>query len=268
MIKLIAIDLDGTLINDEKKLSPENLKALHYAHDKGIKIVLCTGRPYLATDYLITEIGLKSDDDYMIIFNGAQVRRTSDAKVIVENTLTHEDMKKWYQETQALNLPLNVVDQEWVYEPEAYPIGYESTYTSLTQAPSRVQAFDLFKNEHQFFKFVINVNEEHLRKQIPKINSALLENYSVSLSHPFQLEVMKKGVNKGNTLRQLGEKIGIELEEMMTFGDQLNDESMIEMAGLGIAVDNAVPEIKALADFVTASNNDDGVAKAIYHFIK
>lgn len=268
MIKLIAIDLDGTLINDNKELSEENLKALHYAHEKGIKIVICTGRPYLATDYLISDIGLKSEDDYMIIFNGAQVRRTSDAKVMVENTLSMSDMENWYQETQALNLPLNVVDQEWVYEPESYPAGIISTYTTLTQAPSRVHDFSLFPRNHQFFKFVINVEESYLKKQMDKIDPALLEDYSISLSHPFQLEVMKKGVDKGNTLRQLGDKLGIELKEMMTLGDQLNDESMIKMAGLGIAMENAVPEIKALADYITASNNDDGVAKAIYHFIK
>lgn len=269
MIKLIATDLDGTLLNDKKQLTQTNLQALHYAHEKGIKIVVCTGRPYLATHFLIDEIGLKSEEDYLIVFNGAQVRRSIDGHIVVENSLTHEDMLIWYQETRRLDLPINVIDSEWVYEPLSYPNGYESFYASkLTAAPSMVKDYASFSEEHQFLKFVITVDEEHLANQIPKINPELKSRYSISRSHPFQLEIMKQDVDKGRALKQLGDHLEIRMEEMMTIGDQMNDESMIKMAGTGVAMGNAVPAIKEMAQFVTKSHVEDGVAHAIYNYIK
>ncbi len=269
MIKMIAIDLDGTLLNDEKQITSENLKALHYAHEQGVKIVICTGRPYLAMKYLVDEIGLNTAEDYVIVFNGAQVRRASDGEVLLSNTLSLEDFKLWYAETTRLDLPINPIDDEWVYEPLAYPEGYESFYTTkLSNAPSTVKDYDTFADDHRFNKFVITVEEEHLTKQRPKINPELMENYSVSLSHPFQLEVMSKGTDKGSAIEGFAEKLGLEMSEIVAIGDQENDRQMLSLPLHSVAMGNASQSLKDIAEYVTGTNNDSGVAQAIYHYLE
>lgn len=268
MIKLIAIDLDGTLLTTDKKISRENIEALHYAHSKGVKIVICTGRPYLAMTDFVEEIGLNNDDDYVIIFNGAQVRRASDGKVLLSNKLSLSDMEKWYQELTRLDLPINPIDDEWVYEPTAYPEGYPSFYAETSPAPSKVFDFSKFESEHKFNKFVITVDEAHLAKQMPQIDPGLMADYSTSLSHPYQLEVMELGTNKGNAVLGLAEKMGISMDEIVAIGDQENDRSMLELPLHSVAMGNAIPAMKELAEFITDSNDNSGVAKAIYHYVK
>lgn len=110
MIKLIAIDLDGTLLNSEGNISDKNKQALHDAHHKGVKIVLCTGRPYLLMKDFVEEIGLNSEEDYIITFNGGQVQKASNGEVIKKHTLSQSDMQKWYNVTKDLAIPFNIID--------------------------------------------------------------------------------------------------------------------------------------------------------------
>lgn len=266
MIKLIAIDLDGTLLRTDKTLSDENIKAIHYAQSKDVKVVLCTGRPYLATRDFAKSIGFDGDDEYLVVFNGSQVLKANTAEVLVNDTIDTSDFKKWYSETERLDLPMNPIDGEFVYDPMSYPEGHESTYE--TPAPRKTVDFAQFEENHAFNKFVICTTTDHLSKQMPSLDASLMEEYQVVLSHPHQLEIGKLNVNKGNALKQLGEKINIKPEEMMTIGDQNNDQTMIDMAGVGVAMGNAVENILNSADYVTDTNDNDGVAKAIYHFIK
>lgn len=269
MIKLVAIDLDGTLLSDDKQLSLANIEAIQYLIDRDIRVVLCTGRPYLAMKNFVPELGIDNPDEYIITFNGSLVQRADNGEVLISDTITTTDMLNWYKELSRVNLPMNIVDQKWVYEPTSYPEGHESFYTtSVTTAPSKVKDFYSFEEDHQFNKIVVTINEDYLDQQWQEVNPDLIHNFAVVKSHPFQTEIGKRGVTKGNALRLLGEKLGIDSSEMMAFGDQGNDYTMISYAGIGVAMGNAVSEIKDIADYVTDSNNDDGVAKGIYHYIK
>ncbi|MCR8968995.1 Cof-type HAD-IIB family hydrolase [Facklamia sp. 7083-14-GEN3] len=269
MIQLIAIDLDGTLLKSTKEVTAKNLEALHYAQEKGVKVVICTGRPYSTMHHLIDQIGLKSEDDYLILYNGAFVQRISDGQVLIQEELTSQDLYKWYKELTSLNLPLNVLDQEWVYEPLTYPKGYESFYAgNVSTAPHTKVDFSDFDEDHRFMKFVVTIDEDHLSQQIPLLNKELVSQYTLSRSHPFQLEIMKAGVNKGNALKKLSDQLNIQPSAIMAIGDQMNDESMIEFAGLGIVMENGADALKEMADYITLSNDQDGVAHAIYQFIK
>lgn len=268
MIKLIAIDLDGTLLNDQKDLSSKNFKALNYAHDKGVQIVICTGRPYQASLPIIEKLDFLTTEDCFITFNGAQIYSINQKELIYQGGLTYEDFCLWRQHLEVLNLPLNPVDQEWVYEPLTYQEGYESIYVGqVTQAPSKRVDFDKFDETEEFLKFVISIDANHLQTQMKMLPTNLFDQYSVVTSHPYQMEVVAKGVSKGNAVKFLADKIGLKSSEIMTIGDQNNDLSMIEMAGIGVAMENASDELKIIADYITSSNNQDGVAQAIYHWI-
>ncbi|MCW6667602.1 Cof-type HAD-IIB family hydrolase [Aerococcaceae bacterium NML190938] len=269
MIKLIAIDLDGTLLKSDKTISQGNLKALKYAHDKGVKVVICTGRPYFAMKSFIEEIGFTSPDDYIITYNGGQVQKAADGEVLVSNTMTEQQMRAWYTETERLQLPLNIIDKDYVYEPLAYPTGRESIYLELgNNLPTRKVDYHSFDKAHRFNKYVICIEEQYLDRQIAELQPQFRSEFSVVKSRPYLLEIMANNVTKGNALLQLGERLGIQPNEMMTMGDQENDLSMIELAGIGVAMGNAIPMIQTAADYISAHNEQDGVAQAIYQFIK
>lgn len=269
MIKLIAIDLDDTLLTDDKVITQRNKEALHFAHAKGIKVVLCTGRPYLAMKDLVTEIGLTSADDYIITYNGAQVRHAASGEVVVENILTKADVLAWYEALMAINLPLDAIDARYILEPENYPEGYPSFYSKrVSNLDTQTIDFANLAEDHKINKMVICIDPEHLDRQLALIDRDFMSNYSTFKSRAFLFEIVAKGVNKGNSLKRLGETLNISPEEMLTIGDQENDLAMIQLAGIGVAMDNAVESVKAAADFITSDNNSSGVAEAIYHYVK
>lgn len=269
MIKLVAIDLDDTLLNDKKEITAENRQALQYAHEKNVKVVICTGRPYLAMNAIVKELGFTHEDDYIITFNGAQVRRAGTGEVVTENVLSKADVLAWHEQLTALSLPLDAIGQRYLYLPTTYPAGFPSLYAErLSNLETQVVEFHEFPTDQVINKMVVCTEAEHLDMQLAKIDPEFRAQYSTFKSRTFLLEIVAKGVSKGNTLRELGEVLNILPEEMMTIGDQENDVSMIELAGVGVAMDNAVPAAKQVADYITADNNSNGVAQAIYHFIK
>lgn len=268
MIKLVAIDIDGTLLDSKRQLSHENLTAIQQADALGVKIVLCTGRPFLGMKDLIPQLGLNHQGNYAIVFNGAQIRAADTGEIIEQNSLKTADLDRWCQETERVQLPLNIIDNDYVYEPLAYPDGPEPFYVSqITTAPSKTADYSQFEPDHDFLKFVITVEEKYLMEQFEQVDESLKEKYFITLSHPFQIEVMKQGVHKGQALKTLGQRLNIKPEEMMAIGDQANDMGMFHVAGTAVAMGNAIDDVKAAATWITSSNDESGVARAIEHFI-
>lgn len=268
MIKLIAIDLDGTLLSSEGTISKENIESLHLAHKKGVKIVLCTGRPYFSMKDFVSEIGLNTDEDFIITFNGGQVQRASNGEVIKKHVLSKADMLEWYAITNELKLPLNLLDDSLVYEPLNYPEGIRSEYLDERKnlMTERLD-YTNFDDLHQFNKMVISTNQDYLDQQLAKIPESIKERYSVFKSRDNLFEIVKKGVTKGAILAELANYLSIPMEHVMAIGDQENDLSMIEVAGVGVAMGNAVQSVIKIAQFVTKSNNQNGVAHAICHYL-
>ena len=269
MIKLIAIDLDGTLLKEDKTISQRNLEALHYAHAKGVKVVICTGRPYFAMKQFIESIGFTSPDDYIITYNGGMVQKAADGEVLGSTTLSYNDILKWYERLEELELPFNLIDEHYVYEPMEYPNGKSSIYLTLSSnlPTQKVDYRTAFSSEHSFNKCVVCIKESYLNQQLAELEESFRTDYSVVKSRPYLLEVMANNVTKGRALLQLGELLGISPCEMMTMGDQENDLSMIELAGISVAMGNAIPLVQEKATYISASNEEDGVAQAIYKFI-
>lgn len=269
MIKLIAVDLDGTLLDQDKNLSTQNRQALYLADQAGIKIVICTGRPFLAAQPILDQLGLKGADDYLISFNGGQIHRAQDGSVIYRRVLDYNDFLNWQKEFDRLKLPWHPVDEEWVYQSPKEDSPYPTIYVSqVTTAPAKVQDFQLFGADHHFLKFVVATDQTYLERQLKQLSPEMVDRYALVHSHPFQIEISKQGVSKGAALKELGRRLNIHPSEMLTIGDQANDLSMIQMAGIGVAMGNAPDPIKAAADYVTSSHQENGVAQAIYHLLK
>ncbi|MGX7418463.1 sugar-phosphatase [Carnobacterium gallinarum] len=267
MIKLIAIDLDGTLLNEHKEITPATKKALTQAKNIGVKVVLCTGRPLLGMAHYLDELNLKEAGDYGITYNGGLVQRTNTGEVLSQKTLTKTQIKELYQLTQELQVPLNFIDLKQVYAPP-YPENRDSLYGGIMKAlPMVSTTIEELPEDLEYNKAVICIDQEILDEAIAKIPVEFTENYTMMKSRPVLLEVLNKEVDKGRGLAVLCELLDIHPDEVMALGDEENDMAMIEFAGLGVAMGNATDEVKAAAQFVTKSNLENGVAYAVEKFV-
>jgi Cof subfamily protein (haloacid dehalogenase superfamily) len=265
--KLIALDMDGTLLKDDKTISNRCKESLRKADELGIKIVLTTGRPIQGIKKYLEELRLIKEDDYIIAGNGALVSRASDYSIISKSAiLTGKDAKYIYRKIKDFNTYIHAfTSKDDLVNKRSKFSDDEEKRIGL-----KVKVIDFLndvKDEDEILKLVLE-GEKHVLDEIThKVPGELFEKFTVIRSVDFMLEFMKKGCNKATGLEKLAQHLGISKEEIMAAGDADNDKEMIEYAGLGVAMRNAKDEIKELADFTTKSNEDDGVAYIIDKFI-
>lgn len=266
-IKLLALDLDGTLFNTKKEVSLENKEALKAVREKGIKVVITTGRPLKAIEHLLEELDLLSKDNYLITFNGGLVQKTT-GEILEKSALSRKQVETIQTEMEHLALPVDVLSDGIVYSisnqnnhslyPIANPMLTFREIDGLPQLP-----LDTIYN-----KVVIVCDADFLDQQIEKIPTYFYEKFEVFKSRDIILEIMPKGVHKAVGLNLLIKHLAIDQSEVMAMGDEENDLSMLEWAGLGVAMANGVPIAKETADAVTKKTNDEsGVAEAIKKYI-
>lgn len=272
-IKLVAIDLDGTLLNSKKLLSDENKAAIQEAKEAGVKVVLCTGRPLRSMKHLLEEAGLQDEEDIVITYNGGLIQKAKTGEIINEMTFNREESLDIYQMGRKLNLPVNFIDLDYVYEP-AYPAGAESIYMNASREIPKENALEFIEvdidnlpNPFKINKIVMSRPTEELDAIIPTIPANYHEMYNIYKSQSFILEILPDKVDKGYSMRIIGDMLGLEPEQIMGIGDQENDLSLVKNAGFGVAMENAIDEVKAVADYITKSNDDNGVAHAIRKFV-
>ncbi|MBO0470040.1 Cof-type HAD-IIB family hydrolase [Enterococcus sp. DIV0242_7C1] len=267
MIKLVAIDLDGTLLDSKKEISSRNKAVLAQAKAAGVKVVLCTGRPLAAIEGYLETLDLRDNGDYSITFNGGLVQKNDTGEIIEKNPMPLEDIHVLHGLAETLNVPLDILSDGIVLQ---LPVSKE--YTSLYSQLNNLLTFEPVElvdltAERIYNKAVVAIDEDYLDEQIKKIPSEFYDKYEVIKTRSNLLEFMPKGITKAYGISLLAKDLAIEQEEIMTIGDEENDLPMIEYAGLGVAMENAVPRVKELADVITDTNDNDGVAKAIEKFV-
>jgi len=267
MIKLIAIDLDGTLLNGKKEISKTNQEVLAQAKAKGIKIVLCTGRPLKAILPYLDVLDLRSAGDYSITFNGGLVQKNDTGEIVDKQTLSVADVQDLLALAKQMDMPLDVLrdevvlcfptssDHQTIY-PKLNPL---LVFQSATQQELTAEAL--------YNKAVVAYDQKELDQWIPKIPAKFKERYEVIKTRSNLLEFMPKGVTKAYGIQLLAQELGIEQAEVMAIGDEENDLSMIAYAGVGVAMGNAISAVKEAADVVTATNEEDGVAKIVSEYV-
>lgn len=264
-IKLIALDLDGTLLNGKKEISEANKEALRLAREKGVKVVITTGRPLPAVEAILTELGLMQADEYSITFNGGLVQK-NDGSILDQTGFGLEAVQSIYKVTQELGLPLDIVRGGDVY---VLPAAVESLYPTcnalLNYLPT---AYEDLPQGVEFNKAITACEPGLLDAMIQKIPEQLLSQFEVFKSREILLEWCPKGVHKAEGLTKLIAHLGIDRSEVMTCGDEDNDFSMIEWAGLGVCMANGSDKVKAVANVVTPmTNEEDAVAWAVQKYV-
>ena len=265
-IKLIALDLDGTLLTTDKKLTERTKSMLKAAREQGVKVVLTTGRPLKAMDFFLKELGTDGhEDEYTITFNGGLVQKNTGE--ILDNTVfSIDDVSRIYEETEKLNIPLDAISEGIVYQIQS---DQESLYAQFNPALTFVPtAFEDLSSQITYNKCVTAFPQELLDAAIQKISPELFDKYEIFKSRELLLEWSPKNVHKATGLAKLIDHLGIDRSQVMACGDEANDLSMIEWAGLGVAMQNAVPEVKEVANVVTPMTNDEeAVAWAIEKYV-
>lgn len=267
MIKMIAIDLDGTLLNSHKEITPRNREVLAQAKAAGIKVVLCTGRPLRAIRPYLEELNLKEPGDYAITFNGGLVQKNDTGEIMDKSALTLSQVGELIQLGKDLQLPIDVVSDEVVYSIPTAP-AHESIYGSLNPLlDCRPTEAASLTEEMLFNKAVVAYHQAYLDQQIAKIPAEIRAAFEVIKTREVLLEFMPKGVTKAYGCELLAHHLGIQQEEIMAIGDEENDLPMINYAGVGVAMANGVAAVKAAADIITDSNDEDGVAKVVAQYL-
>ena len=269
-IKLVAIDIAATLVNDHRQITPKTKEALEAAKQQGVKVVLCTGRPMTGVNAYLTELGLNhQDDEYVISFNGALAQSTNE-RVLVNYTLSFDDYIDWQSFCTKNNVKSQFESRDYIYTTNRDLSPWTIHESDLVSMPVRVRSLDEMahtQDQYVLAKGMMLGDKEELNQVQTKFIKEFGDRFTVIRSEDFYLEIINHRASKGSTLKALSEELGIKQDEVMALGNAQNDNSMIEYAGIGVAMGNAVPETKAVADVITDTNNNDGVGKAVEKYV-
>ena len=267
---LIAIDIDGTLLDSALQLTQPVFDAVQRVVDSGAKIVLCTGRPYPGAEDYMKELGLTQEGDYIINYHGALVQRTDTGEVIIDHQLSYEDMLKWNDLAKSYKSNFQAVRNDGVYTEQTDFSPKALIEPFVNEMPLRVRTLKQMDQALAYSKFMMKNDEPVTQNLEDHVPVAFREAYTVIRSEADSLEVLNKLASKGQSLKELAHILEIPRERVMAIGDSGNDIDMVEYAGLGVAMGNAVSEVKDVADVITDTNDEHGVAVAIdrYFFAK
>ncbi|MGL5983593.1 MAG: Cof-type HAD-IIB family hydrolase [Cetobacterium sp.] len=261
-MKSIALDLDGTLLNSEKNISEKNITTLKKMYNKGIEIYIVTGRMYSATESIIKKIDLPL---IAICYNGAKVIDSKNNEVIFEETLSDEIVKILIEISRKRNGHLNLYqDEKWFVENnQNWQTDYYRKNIGLDAVQNNFDDFESYKMTKALF-IDERVNLLEIEKEI---KNRLGDRVHLTYSQERYLEVLNKDVNKGKTLKSILSQKNLLIENCIAFGDANNDKEMLTMAGFGVAMGNAEENLKKIAQFITDTNDNDGVSKFLESYI-
>ncbi|WP_058300953.1 Cof-type HAD-IIB family hydrolase [Gorillibacterium timonense] len=262
MYKLIAIDIDDTLINDEKEVTPATEQALEQAVAKGVIVTLATGRAYASAQKIARQTGLNVP---IITYQGALIKNLMDEKVLLERFVPREAAHKLLDYCLEHNLHLQTYVDDKLYTREDND--KIRGYCELNGTPFYIEPDFRSMMDKPTPKLLIIDEPSYLDELGPILRELLGPEVHITKSKPHFLEIMHHEGTKGHALAFLADHFGCTLSETIGVGDSWNDRELLETAGLGVAMANATPALKEIADYVTASNNEDGVKEVIERFI-
>lgn len=265
-IKLISIDIDGTLLNDSREITPAVKEAVQQASERGIYVVITTGRPATGVKKVIEDLGLVSSKQFVITHNGGMAQTTDHSKVVYHEALAWDLFKEAQAFAVSRDAYLQIESDEYAYTLDREQNVFVSQENYVVQLPLKVVDSLADMQNTSFVKAMIIGEESFIDQVQAAVPSDLSERANVVRSTPNNLEFMNRDASKGSAMLALAKSLGIKPEETMAIGDQENDVTMIRQAGIGVAMGNAVPMIQEAADVQTTDNNHDGVANAIQKY--
>lgn len=265
--EMLVLDLDGTLTNSEKKITSPTKEALLEIQAAGKKVVLASGRPTPGITPLAEMLNLAEYGSYILAFNGARIINCRTGEIVYDKTVPPSAIPVVYETVK--DFDVDVI----TYTDKDIISGIKSNkYDEIESKITGMQIVEV-DNFVEYIDFPINkllvTGEPEILDEVQVVLKNKFHSYlNVYKSTPFFLEVVPQNIDKANSLQKLLNSIGLVSDQMICCGDGMNDLSMIEYAGLGVAMANAEPLVKEKADFITKSNDEDGVLHVINQFMR
>lgn len=273
-IKAIVLDIDGTLLNDEKQITPKTKQALIKAQQNGIKVILASGRPTPGMLKYVEELEMNRYNGLIVSYNGAYVLDLTTQEELFSQPLSIETTQQILEHLKQFDVIPMVAKDDYMYVNNVYNCMLElaEPYGSfnIIEYESRGGNFQLCEKQDlaafvdfPLHKILVAGQPEYLQENWEQILAPFKGSVSGMFSAPMYFEFTDQGIDKANALEQALKPLGIHEKHIISFGDGQNDLSLINYAGTGVAMGNAVAELRQAANKITLSNNEDGIAAAL-----
>lgn len=263
-IRLLAIDLDDTLLKDDLSISPYTLKVIEQVQARGVMVAISTGRMPRSAQNRISQLKLNFP---IIACHGALIKENTSGEFIWRKVIDKDLAKIVLDKITEEKLYCQIYRKDDVFVQELNEWS-DLCYHMSGIFPQKADFMEVLENEPDGLEKIITIgNEERILQSFEHLHSIFKDRIYVTMSKPIFIEMINVEANKGTALKYLAEHNNIPREEIMAIGDGLNDVEMIEYAGIGVAMGNADLRLKEKADYITASNEEEGVALAIEEFV-
>ncbi|SHK25981.1 hypothetical protein SAMN02745163_03511 [Clostridium cavendishii DSM 21758] len=276
-IKVIILDVDRTLTTSKNIVSEKTKDALIKAQELGIILVLASGRPISGLMDLSRELKMDKNHGLLVSFNGSKVFDCETNEVLFNETMSVEDGRAILEHMKKFDVIPMIDKDDYMYVTDVFnnEIHFNGQTWNIVQYESRGGKFKLCEKDDlaAFLDYPLNKiltagEPEYLQENYKEMMAPFKDTLSCMFTAPFYFEFTANGIDKAKALDSVLIPMGYKREEMIAFGDGHNDASMLKYAGIGVAMGNAVDDLKAIADEVTLSNEEDGIAYTLSKYIK
>ena len=267
--KIIACDMDETLLSSDASICRRNIEAIAKAKAQGVKFVPCTGRGFRSVEGVLKTLNLFDEaGQYVIGFNGASITENKGHRSLFWDPIPFDLADRIYRKSASYGLCMHIYTRDTVYISGVTPDEEDFLRGRMAYVPTAEKTLDFLRGKEEVCKLIIMHTDYSRLQEIHAEMKPLLDDITVSFSSNRYIEFMHKGVTKGVALLKLAAMLGVEPEETMAIGDNINDIEMLQAAGLSVGVHNLNPLIRQYCSVVTdATNNDGAVGEAIETFV-
>lgn len=267
--KIIACDMDETLLSSDASICRRNIEAIANAKAQGVKFVPCTGRGFRSVEGVLKTLNLFDEaGQYVIGFNGASITENKGHRSLFWDPIPFDLADRIYRKSASYGLCMHIYTRDTVYISGVTPDEEDFLRGRMAYVPTAEKTLDFLRGKEEVCKLIIMHTDYSRLQEIHAEMKPLLDDITVSFSSNRYIEFMHKGVTKGVALLKLAAMLGIQPEETMAIGDNINDIEMLQAAGLSVGVHNLNPLIRQYCNVVTdATNNEGAVGEAIETFV-
>lgn len=267
--KIIACDMDETLLSSDATICQRNIDAIKKAIAKGVKFVPCTGRGFLSIEGVLQTLDLYDQaGQYVIGFNGASITENKGSRSLFWDPIPFDLADQLFRRCCTYGQCMHIYTRDVVYITNITPDEEAFLHGRMGYVPVETESLDFIRGKEEVCKLIVtNTDYDYLQRVHAELQP-LLGDITVSFSSNRYIEFMHQGVNKGAGLHKLADLLGVPYEETLAIGDNINDTDMLKAAGLSVGVHNLNPIIRPYCDVVTDATNDEGaVAEAIEKYV-
>ena len=267
MKKVLVLDIDGTLTNSQKIITGNTKQAIIDAMKRGHKVMLASGRPTPGMKRYAEELELSNYDGYLLSFNGGKIIHCKTGEILFQKLLPNEVVKSIYDYAikNGCGLITYLGDDIILTTKKDEYIEIESKINGMECR--EVSNFVDYVSNYDLNKMLMTAPPDKAAVFVKELQEKYKDILSIYRSEPFFIEIMPKNVDKAASLDRMLTSLGLTRENAICCGDGFNDKSMIEYAGVGVAMENAQPAVKEVADYITKSNDEDGIVEVIDKFV-